>query len=114
MSVGRICTRVIATALPHESVRLGAQRMAEYDVGTTVILSEDRRNRAVGIVTDRDIAVRCVAKAVKLDDTKRLVVTGEEDRVVGILSLDDVLDLLSEETGAIRELLEKQKPRALA
>ena len=43
--------------------------------------------------------------------TRRVVVTGDGDRVLGILSLDDVLDLLVEETQAIGRLLEKQKPR---
>ena len=38
------------------------------------------------------------------------VVTGDDDRVVGILSLDDVLDLLVEETAAIGRLLEQQRP----
>jgi CBS domain-containing protein len=42
---------------------------------------------------------------------RRLVVTGEADRVVGILSLDDVLELLVQEAGTIGRLLEKQQPR---
>ena len=36
MSVGRICTRVVATAAPDETVRAAAERMAEFDVGTGV------------------------------------------------------------------------------
>jgi len=43
--------------------------------------------------------------------TRRLVVLGEGNRVVGLLSLDDVLDVLVEETAAIGRLLEQQKPR---
>ena len=142
MSAGRICSRVIATASPHESIRAVARRMAEYDVGTLVVLEGDGASRAIGVLTDRDIAVRCVARNLEPDQTlvsdimttpvqsvsehtpiedaisrmasaatRRLVVTGDGDRVVGILSLDDVLDLLIEETGAIGRLLEKQKPR---
>ncbi len=142
MSAGRICSRVIATAAPDESIRAAARRMAEYDVGTLVVLEGDGGSRAIGVVTDRDIAIRCVARKLDPDQTRvsalmtapaqsvsehatiedaisrmasagtrRVVVTGDGDRVVGILSLDDVLDLLIEETGAIGRLLEKQKPR---
>ncbi|HEU5261780.1 MAG TPA: CBS domain-containing protein [Gemmatimonadales bacterium] len=142
MSAGRICSRVIATASPDESIRAAARRMAEYDVGTLVVLEGDGVSRAIGVVTDRDIVIRCVGTKLDPDltpvsalmtapaqsvsehtpiedaisrmasaGTRRLVVTGDGERVVGILSLDDVLDLLIEETGAIGRLLEKQKPR---
>jgi CBS domain-containing protein len=43
--------------------------------------------------------------------TRRLVVTGEGDRVAGILTLDDVLDLLAREAAAIKLLLAKQQPK---
>lgn len=142
MSAGRICSRVTATASPDESIGATARRMEEYDVGSLVVVGGDRHTRAIGIVTDRDIVLRGVAKRLDLEGTRvadimtapvesvseqlsieeaiarmaragtrRLVVTGEGDRVVGILSLDDVLDALIEETGAIGRLLEKQKPR---
>ena len=141
MSAGRLCSRVVATASPDETIGAAARRMAEYDVGTIVVLEGDR-HRAVGILTDRDIAIRGVARKVDLEampvsalmtapvqsigehtpieqalsrmaivGARRLVVTGEADRVVGILSLDDVLELLVQETGTIGRLLEKQQPR---
>lgn len=40
MSVGRICTRVVATAAPDETVREIARRMSEHDVGTLVVVGE--------------------------------------------------------------------------
>jgi signal-transduction protein with cAMP-binding, CBS, and nucleotidyltransferase domain len=43
--------------------------------------------------------------------TRRLVVTGDGHAVLGILSLDDVLDLRTQEAVSIGRLLEKQKPR---
>ncbi len=142
MTAGRLCSRIMATASPDESVRAAARRMAEFDVGTLVVLKETRGSRAVGVITDRDIAIRCVAEKLDPDaalvsevmttpvhsvgddtpldeaiskmaaaGTRRLVVTGEGDRVAGILSLDDVLDLIVRETTAIGRLLEKQQPR---
>jgi CBS domain-containing protein len=71
MSAGQICSRIMATASPGESIRAAARRMAEYDVGTLVVLKENRGSRAVGIITDRDIVVRCVADG--LDTNEMLV-----------------------------------------
>lgn len=70
MTAGKLCSRVMATASPDESVRKAAQRMATYDVGALVVLKENRGAHAVGIVTDRDIVVRCVAEQRDLDTTK--------------------------------------------
>ena len=62
MTAGRLCTRVLATASPDDTIRTAAQRMAEFDVGALVVLNkEDRATRAVGVLTDRDIVLRCVA-----------------------------------------------------
>ena len=142
MSVGRLCSRVVATAAPRESVRTAAQRMFDHEVGTLVIVEA---GQAVGVLTDRDIAVRCVAGRADPSETsveelmstppqavdehtpiedavsrmadlglRRLVVTGENNRVVGILSLDDVLDQIVQQTRAIGKLLKQQKPGILA
>ena len=65
MSVSRICTRIVAMATPVESVRAVARRMGEYNVGTVVVVDETRH--PVGILTDRDIALRCVAPGESAD-----------------------------------------------
>lgn len=141
MSVGRICTRVVATASPDESVRSAAARMAEFDVGTLVVV-DSSSEKPVGIVTDRDFAIRCLAPGHDPDSTalrevmshpvhsldehtpieegisrmsavgvRRLVVTGPRGVLMGLLSLDDVLDLVVEEVTTIGRLLEKQAPK---
>lgn len=142
MSVGRICSRVVATASPNETIRVVARRMADHDVGTLVVVGPGQPQQARGIVTDRDITIRCVAGRYDPDETpisevmttpvhtvdehtpiedavaimgragtRRLVVTGEDNRVVGLLSLDDVLGVLVDETKAVGRLLEQQMPR---
>lgn len=62
----------MATAFPAESIREAARRMADFDVGTLVVLEEphsgDRASRAVGVVTDRDIVLRCVARELDPDE----------------------------------------------
>lgn len=138
MSVGRICTREVVVALPNENIRVAARRMAEHNVGTVVVLDEHDQ-RPIGIVTDRDVAIRCVAEErnpdgtsvqnvmtkpvhVVRDDTpiedaltrmagaanRRLPVVGEHGELVGLLALDDVLDLLVEEVGMVGQLLGKE------
>ena len=59
MSAGRICVRSVHVAEAGESVRDAARRMREADVGTLFVLDDERS--PVGIVTDRDVALRCVA-----------------------------------------------------
>jgi CBS domain-containing protein len=141
MSVGRICSRVVVTASPTESVRTAAWRMAEQDVGTLIVLDGVVPGHAIGLLTDRDIAIRCVAADLDPDTTplsevmtspvhavdestpmeeaiermaalavRRLVVTGEKQQAIGVLSLDDILDVFVREVDAIGQLLEKQQP----
>lgn len=141
MSVGRICNRSVVTVSPHETIRVAARLMAEHDLGTLVVSELNGVTKATGIVTDRDIAVRCVASNLDPDQVpvsrvmtapvdsvdeatpieealrrmagsavRRLAVTGEGGRLVGILSLDDVLSLLAEEIESVGRLLEKQVP----
>ena len=139
MSAGRICVRTVQVASPQESVRDAARRMREADVGTLIVVDAERR--PLGVVTDRDVVLRCVAEGRDPDATavaavmtgpaacvgeataieealrrmaaasaRRLVVTDDEGRLAGILALDDVLDLLIEESEAIGRLL-RRRPR---
>lgn len=70
MAVGRTCRRVVATASPDDSVRAVAGRMAEHGVGELLVVDVDRHTRAVGIITDRDIAIRCTATKLDPDQTR--------------------------------------------
>lgn len=68
MSVGKIAVRAVSTAYPAESVRAAAKRMKAHGVGATVVIDEDVR--PIGIVTDRDVALRCVAEERDADLTQ--------------------------------------------
>lgn len=59
MSVARICTREVQLAEANESVREAARRMLERNVGSLVVVDGDRR--PIGMLTDRDLALRVVA-----------------------------------------------------
>jgi CBS domain-containing protein len=139
MSVGRICVREVLIALPDERVRAVATRLGETQLGSAVVI--DASGEPLGILTDRDIAVRCVGAGQDPDETRvssvmspnpevvheempieqalermagahlrRLIVIDDDDKLVGILALDDVLELLVEETASIGKLLAKRGP----
>jgi CBS domain-containing protein len=79
--------------------------------------SAHRRRGLSEIMTD---PVQTVANSASVEEaintmatagTRRLVVTEDGTRVAGVLSLDDVLELLARQTAAIGRLLEKQQPK---
>lgn len=138
MSVGRICTREVDTVRFDESALEAARRMRDRQVGSLVVVDE---NRPVGIVTDRDLAVRVLAAGVdaagcrvsevmtpspttaREEDSieaalgfmragrfRRLPVVGVDGGLVGILALDDVLELVAEELTEIGRLLKREAP----
>jgi CBS domain-containing protein len=124
MKLNDIFTRNVVTAGPGESVATVALKMQEHNVGTVVIV-EDRR--PVGIVTDRDLALALGAQGISSqtpiqkvmthhvlaipEDTsiytatqfmrerevRRLPIVDREDRLVGIVTLDDLLRFLGRE-----------------
>lgn len=56
MSVGKYCRRNPVTASPGDTVRDAAIRMDSLGVGSVVVVDESER--PVGMVTDRDLALR--------------------------------------------------------
>ena len=134
---GAICVRSVQVAWTEETVRAVTRRMAKADVGTVVVVGEGRR--PVGILTDRDVTLRCVAQDRDPDTTevgavmsappacipestpieealsrmaaekvRRLVVVDDAQALVGIVALDDVLELLAEEAQTIGRLLARR------
>jgi len=57
---GDLCVREVATVGPQGLARDAALRMAEEALGTLVVVDEVRR--PLGILTDRDLVVRCIAE----------------------------------------------------
>ena len=57
--IGAICTKPAITASPETTAREAAHRMWTRNVGAIVVVS--RQGKPIGVVTDRDIAVKVVA-----------------------------------------------------
>ena len=118
MRVSEAMTRDVRIARPDQSIREAATVMAEIDAGALPVGEQDR---LIGVITDRDIAVRAVAQGKApttmvrdvmsqevlycfddqdLDDVaknmgnvkvRRLPVVNRDKRLVGILSLGDLV-----------------------
>jgi len=73
-----------------ETLRAAATKMAELEVGALPICSE--QNRLVGMLTDRDIVVKCIAQGGDPDSAT----AGEfrQDEAVTIGADDDVAEVL--------------------
>ena len=125
MRVSEAMTRAVRVANPEQSIREVAKIMAEIDAGAVPVGENDR---LVGMITDRDIAIRAVAKgrgphtpvrevmskevkycyededlehvAFNMGDiqVRRLPVVDRDKRLVGIVSLGDVAQNEDRET----------------
>jgi len=119
MRVSEAMTREVRVANPGQSIRDVAKIMAEIDAGAMPVGDNDR---LVGMITDRDIAIRAVAqgkgpdtpvrevmssdqvlycyedeeldhvaKNMSQQQVRRLPVVNREKRLVGLVSLGDLV-----------------------
>ncbi len=115
--VSEVMTPNVKIAAPNQTIQQAAGMMADLDAG---VLPVGNKERLVGMITDRDIAVRAVAKGLapgtkvsdvmsaevkycfdddNIDDVarnmgdikvRRLPVVNRDKKLVGILSLGDI------------------------
>lgn len=127
----------VITASPETPVEDLARRMDENDVGSVVITNDDT---PVGIVTDRDLAVRCLGngsnpKQLSASDVMtenprtiesasgfydaaqamgeegiRRLPVVQDDSLVGIITADDFSELLADEQQQLATVLKNQRP----
>ena len=67
MKIRDVMTKDVSVASPSDSIQKAAARMAELDIG---VLPVGENDKLVGMITDRDIAVRGVACACDPGSTK--------------------------------------------
>ena len=88
--VFEVMTRGVRSLAPQDSIVRAAQAMDELDVGVVPVCDGDR---LVGMVTDRDIVVRAVAKGRAADDTPLADVMSPDPRwCFEDQSVDEVLE----------------------
>lgn len=74
MKISEIMTEEVRTIGPDQSIGEAAQLMADIDSGALLVREDDR---LVGMLTDRDITVRAIAKGKGLDTPVREVMSGQ-------------------------------------
>ena len=117
MKIGDCMSTVVQIANPDETIETAARMMAKIDVG---VLPVGEHDKLVGMITDRDIAIRAIAEGKGPDakvheamthevkycfededvghvlknmgdiQLRRLPVLNREKRLVGIVSLADI------------------------
>ena len=128
MKVNEVMTRSVCVASPRMSIAKAAQMMADCDSGILPVGEDDR---LVGMITDRDIAIRAVARGKShgtpvrevmshevlycFDDedidevarnmadqqVRRLPVVNRDKRLVGIVSLGDIANKDPDDSGEV-------------
>jgi len=97
MNIGDICNRVVACIGVDESAQEAAELMRQLHVGTLVVTGPDSEQSApVGILTDRDLVVEVMAKAVDANSV-----------TVGDIMSDELL--IADEDGDISDILEAMR-----
>jgi CBS domain-containing protein len=138
MSVGRICSRDVDTANYDEPVLDSAHRMRDRQVGTVIVVDDMRpvgiltdrdltlRVLAAGLdpqatrvsevmtpsptTIGEDDSIETAVGYMRAGRFRRLPVVGRDGRLIGILALDDVLELVADELVDIGQLLKREAP----
>lgn len=99
-TVSEVMTENPATIDDNQSVQQAARLMREHDTGAIIVLSG---GTVSGIITDRDIAVRCVAEDADISaPVSQFCSTGDVTTVSPDTSLDQAVQLMR--GNAIRRL----------
>lgn len=131
MKLGEQFKKDVASVAPDATIRRTAHLMRERGVGAVVVV--DAKNKPVGIVTDRDVAMALAVDERDPDALVREIMPGElitigenegifnatqyifgyqirrlpivdgDGRLVGIVTMDDLLGLLARELGNLAE-----------
>ncbi len=133
MPLNNIVKKNVTYAFPTTSVEDVAVIMAEDEVGAVLIVDQ---GKPVGIVTDRDLVVRCLAQSkaskemtandvmtarvtmvnvsegiytaiekVKHAHVRRVALVDDAGNALGLLSFDDLFELLSTEMESLRHII---------
>ena len=95
MKISETMTREVKLATPTQTIREAARLMAELDAGALPVADGDR---LVGMITDRDIAIRAVASGRGPDTPVREVMTQD----IKYCFEDQTLEEVAENMGDIR------------
>ena len=99
MKAQELMTKAPACCTPETSVREAAQLMLEHDCGCIAVVEKGTK-RLIGVVTDRDIACRCVAQG-----------GGPETRVKEVMTTDPRSCHPEDDVAAVEQIMMQAQVR---
>ncbi|MFM7846339.1 MAG: CBS domain-containing protein, partial [Planctomycetota bacterium] len=133
MMLSELFRSEVVTVGPQQSIRVAVEKMRDRNVGAVVVVDHDH---VVGILTDRDVATKIIAgnaaadspvesimtkKVITIWDDqgifnatqylrghklRRLPIIDRQERLVGMLTADDLFAMLARELLNVAESLE--------
>ena len=141
MRIERLYTRRIMATRRSAPIAEAAATMQRFGVGSLLVMEDGSEHRPVGIVTDRDLVLQGFAsessqvgsvmtpviatireeadihealETMRAHGVRRLLVTGREGTLRGVLSIDDIVDGLSADLAAAAAVLKGEVKRDAA
>lgn len=133
-----LCSKDIVYIEEKSSLRQAAQLMKKHNIGGVIVVDSYKDNKPVGMITDRDIALCCVDEKIALtkkikkvmskdivtmprdagiaavvakmekDGVRKVIILDKEGHACGLVSTDDVLELLAREISALGKVSRQQ------
>lgn len=93
MQVSEVMSKGVVSASVRDSIKHVAARMRDEDIGAMPVMENDR---PVGMITDRDIVITCVADGHSLDESIEHAMSREVVSVKQDQDLEEVSRLMAE------------------
>ena len=106
MKIREMMSSDVRIANPDQTIREAAMMMAEIDAG---VLPVGENDRLVGMITDRDIAIRAVAAGKQPDTAVRGIMSKEVDYCFDDDDVDDVAEHMADAKLRRMPVLNRQK-----
>lgn len=138
MPISDLCTKNLVSVEKGASLQYAAQLMKRHHVGSIVVVESNGKNKPIGMLTDRDIVLGVVAENLPLDTKvqevmssniatvakgsgiaevvdqmeskglRRMIVVDDAGNACGLVSSDDILQLVAREMNGLGRLVERQ------
>ncbi len=138
MPISDLCSKNLVSVERGATLQYAAQLMKKHHVGGIVVVEATNKNKPVGILTDRDIVLGVVAENLPLNTSvkdvmskgvvmvnetmgiaevvdrmeakgvRRMIVVDDAGNACGLVSTDDILQLVARELNALGRLVERQ------
>lgn len=138
MPIASLCSKAVVSVDASATLQTATELMKKNNVGSLIVMEGNGQRKPVGILTDRDVALKAfsngltasthvdqimskkivsiashagIAEAVdKMENNgvRRIVVKDKDENICGVVSSDDILQLLAREISGIGRLVQKQ------